>query len=199
VNPRVPGSDRHLWLKLLQLELEAHPPPAPIVGVVLHAEPGLAGKAQLGLFSPQAPEPGRLDVTLARIAALVGEANVGRIVLDDTHAPEGFHLEAFRVLPEKDSKLELPQARMSLRRLRPPERTAVVFVEGRPRSLTFRQRRYVVERAYGPWLTGGVWWSEQAWGQRQWELSARSGDSQIFCCLVHDFLEPGWKVTGLYD
>ncbi|MFT4112385.1 DNA polymerase Y family protein [Silvibacterium sp.] len=200
VNPRVPGSDRRLWLKLLQLELEAHPPPAPITGVTLHAEPGIAGKVQLGLFSPQAPEPGRLDVTLARIAALVGEANVGRIVLEDTHAPEGFHLEPFRVLPEKSLQRELPAARMSLRRLRPPERSAVVFTEGRPRSLTFRERRYIVEQAYGPWLAGGVWWSDETWGQRQWDLVARSGDgAQLCCCVTHDFMEAGWKVTALYD
>ena len=49
-----------------------------------------------GLFSPQLPEASRLDVTLARIRAVVGEENVGRAALVDTHAPDGFRMEAFK-------------------------------------------------------------------------------------------------------
>ena len=75
---------------MLHLDLEAHPPDAAILTVLLHAEPGNTSKVQLGLFSPQLPEAGRLDVALARIAALVGDGNVGQAVLDDTHAPESF-------------------------------------------------------------------------------------------------------------
>ena len=96
VRPAQPTNDKQLWLKLLHLDLEAHPPNAAILAVVLHAEPGDTSKVQLGLFSPQLPEPGRLDVTLARIAALVGEGNVGQAVLNDTHAPENFHIEPFQ-------------------------------------------------------------------------------------------------------
>ena len=74
--PRCPTNDKQLWIKLLHLDLEAHPPHAAIVGIALTAEPGSTGKVQLGLFSPQLPEPSRLDVTLARIRALVGDGNV---------------------------------------------------------------------------------------------------------------------------
>src|SRR6202012_508940 len=101
--PALPSNDRQLWLKLLHLNLEAHPPEAAILVVDLHAEPGNTSKVQLGLFSPQLPEPGRLDVTLARIAAVVGEDNVGRAVLEDTHAREAFRMEPFRV-PSGDSE-----------------------------------------------------------------------------------------------
>ena len=65
VNPRVPTNEKQLWVKLLHLDLEGHPPPASILGVHLLAEPGATSKVQLGLFSPQLPEPGKLDVTLA--------------------------------------------------------------------------------------------------------------------------------------
>ena len=85
VRPALPTNDRQIWLKLLHLDLEAHPPQAAILAVALEAEPGSTGKVQLGLFSPQLPEPSRLDVTLARIRALVGDENVGRAVLEDTH------------------------------------------------------------------------------------------------------------------
>ena len=82
VQPALPTNDKHLWLKLLRHKLEADPPTASIVAVLLHAEPGVTNNVQLGLFSPQLPEPGRLNLTLARIAAVVGEDNVGRAVLE---------------------------------------------------------------------------------------------------------------------
>jgi protein ImuB len=97
VRPALPTTEKQLWIKLLRLDLEAHPPQAPILAVALHAEPGSTSKVQSGLFSPQLPEASRLDVTLARIRAIVGEGNVGRAVLGDTHAPEGFRMEAFTV------------------------------------------------------------------------------------------------------
>jgi protein ImuB len=84
VRPALPTNDKQLWIKLMHLDLEAHPPQAAILGVTLEAEPGSTIKVQLGLFSPQLPEAGRLDVTLARIRAIVGEDNVGRAVLQDT-------------------------------------------------------------------------------------------------------------------
>src|SRR5206468_4396430 len=85
VRPALPSNDRQMWLKLLHLDLEAHPPAAAVLGIGLTAEPGSTSKVQMGLFSPQLPEPMRLDVTLARIKAIVGEDCVGRAVLEDTH------------------------------------------------------------------------------------------------------------------
>ena len=54
VRPALPTNDKQLWIKLLHLDLEAHPPHAAIVGIALAAEPGKTGKVQLGLFSPAA-------------------------------------------------------------------------------------------------------------------------------------------------
>jgi hypothetical protein len=50
---------------------------------------------QLGLFAPQTPEPSRLDVTLARLRAMVGEERVGSPVIEDTHRADGFRMEGF--------------------------------------------------------------------------------------------------------
>ena len=61
-------------LKLLQLDLETHPPGAAILGLVLHAHSAAPYRAQHGLFLPQSPEPGILEVTLARLRKLLGEA-----------------------------------------------------------------------------------------------------------------------------
>ena len=64
---------------------EAHPPGSAGASAAggdlvaqLERKPGSTSKVQLGLFSPQAPEPMRLDVTLARIRSIVGEGCVGR-------------------------------------------------------------------------------------------------------------------------
>lgn len=199
VRPAQPSDDRELWLKLLQLDLEAHPPQAAILTVVLHAEPGSASKVQLGLFSPQLPEPGRLDVTLARITALVGEGNVGQAVLDDTNTPEGFHLERFQLSSVPPEPISL-QTHICLRQFRPPQPTSVLLKNGRPQSLFFRNHRCSVEQAYGPWLNGGEWWNETIWGHEQWDLITRSHEGTLlFCSVIRDLIDNQWQVVALYD
>lgn len=199
VNPRVPSNDKQLWLKLLHLDLQSHPPQASILKVHLHAEPGATSKVQLGLFLPQLPEPGRLDVTLARIAAIVGDGNVGQAVLDDTRRSDDFHLESFTVATGEPTS-ETVNARLCLRMLRPAERTTVAIHAGRPCEVYFRSRRYEVERAYGPWLSGGDWWNEAIWGNEQWDVIARTADSAFLACrLARDFVQNDWRVAGLYD
>jgi protein ImuB len=91
----VPLLDSRTFLKLLQLDLKAHPPGAPIVKIHLAAEPARPRAAQNGLFLPPAPEPEKLELTLARIAGIVGEDKVGSLELLDTHRPEGFRMRRF--------------------------------------------------------------------------------------------------------
>jgi protein ImuB len=199
VRPALPNNDKALWLKLLHLDLDAHPPQAAILAMALQAEPGSTSKVQPGLFSPQLPEPTRLDVTLARIRAIVGEDCVGRAVLQNTHAPEGFRLEPFAV-PSGESDTPSPTRSLAtVRQLRPAETVAVTLERRRPTQFYFRRQRYTVERAYGPWLMGGDWWNASLWGQEQWELIARAPGHVLSCCLVRDRLEDIWQVTALYD
>jgi protein ImuB len=199
VRPALPTTDKQLWIKLLHLDLEAHPPQASILALTLTAEPGSTSRVQLGLFSPQLPEAARLDVTLARIRAIVGEDCVGRAVLQDTHAPECFRIEPFAV-PSGDSAAIVSQRRASKRQLRPPETTSVTLQSHRPTMFFFREHRYTVERAYGPWLTGGDWWNQTLWGFEQWDLVARAHDGSMFCCcLTRDLLQNLWQMAALYD
>jgi nucleotidyltransferase/DNA polymerase involved in DNA repair len=69
----VPMLDVKVFLKLLQLELRARPPQAPVTKIWLRAEPAHPRSTQGGLFLPEAPQPERLEVTLARIAGVVGQ------------------------------------------------------------------------------------------------------------------------------
>ncbi len=200
VRPALPTNDRQLWLKLLHLDLEAHPPQAAILAVVLGAEPGSTSKVQLGLFSPQLPEPSRLDVTLARIRAIVGEGNVGRAVLEDTHRSDGFRMEPFYASPSKPLEAGDAPMRPAMRRLRSAEPIYVTLQSERPKAFTFRECRYTVEQAYGPWLNGGEWWTATLWGCEQWDLVARAQDGGILCCcLVRDLLREQWQMVALYD
>jgi protein ImuB len=200
VRPALPSIDKQLWIKLLHLDLEAHPPHAAILAVILHAEPGSISKVQSGLFSPQLPEPTRLDVTLARISAIVGEGNLGRAVLEDTHAPEGFRIEPF-TLPARDSAPIAPsQTQLSMRKLRPPETVLVRLQNSRPTALVYRERRYVVEHAYGPWLAEGDWWNQTLWGFEQWDIVARAQDGSLLCCcIMRDLMHDEWQMAALYD
>jgi protein ImuB len=91
----LPMLDPKLFLKLLQLDLNAHPPGAPIMKIHLIAEPARPRAAQGGLFLPPSPEPEKLELTLARIVGLVGESRVGSPELLDTHGPESFRMRRF--------------------------------------------------------------------------------------------------------
>ncbi len=95
IKPSLPVADRVLLLKLLHLDMEEHPPSAGVVRLRVTAEAGERSRVQTGLFRPQMPEAGRLEVTLARLAGLVGEGRVGRARLKDSHAPESFAMERF--------------------------------------------------------------------------------------------------------
>jgi len=200
VRPALPSNDRQLWLKLLHLDLEAHPPQAAIQAVTLDAESGSTSKVQLGLFSPQLPEPSRLDVTLARIRAIVGDENVGCAVLTDTLRPDGFRMEPFSVSSAASSEAPPAPLHPAMRRLRPTEAIFITVQSEMPKAFVFRDRRYTVERVYGPWLTGGEWWNSTLWGCEQWDLVASAQDgAMLCCCLIRDLLREQWQMVGLYD
>ncbi len=125
IKPALPVGDRGLLLKLLLLDLEAHPPGTGVVRLRVTAEAGRRGRLQAGLFQPQMPEPGRLEVMLARMAAMVGEGRVGRVRLRDSHAAESFAMERF-VVPEvegmRDASARRWREEQTERKLRELER-----------------------------------------------------------------------------
>jgi len=88
-----PSLDGKSFLKLLRLDLAAHLPVAPIVKIRLGMNPVKPQSAQGGLFVPAAPEPVKLELTLARIQAIVGEGRAGCPELLDTHRPDAFRIQ----------------------------------------------------------------------------------------------------------
>jgi protein ImuB len=199
VKPALPSVDKQLWIKLIHLDLEAHPPAAAVLSMTLTAEPGSTSKVQLGLFSPQLPESARLDVTLARIRAIVGEDCAGRAVLKDTHRCDDFGMEPFAVPPNKIHAAASSRKRTAMRQLRPEESLTVALLDGHPGTFFFRGKKYTVTHAYGPWFTGGAWWSASRWKSEQWDVIAVTGEETLCGCVLHDLMQGGWFMTGIYD
>ena len=88
-----PSLDGKSFLKLLRLDLAGHPPAAPIERIKLGVNPVKPQAAQGGLFVLAAPEPVKLELTLARIQAIVGEGRAGCPELLDTHRPDAFRMQ----------------------------------------------------------------------------------------------------------
>src|SRR5579862_8859392 len=208
LNLPLPMLDPKVFLKLLQLDLNAHPPGAPIMKIHLAAEPARPRSAQGGLFLPPSPEPEKLELTLARIAGMVGEQKVGALELLDTHHPDGFRMRRFvaevaHKSPQKrtpDSS-EINSAVTALRRFRPPLRANVTLENGQPVHLVCRKKEVQGEVLWkaGPWRFSGDWWEREAWSRDEWDLALRNGEAISFHRLVHDLLGGGWFVEGTYD
>jgi len=92
-----PMRDSRVFLKLLLLDIESHPPQLAIVAVSIKCEPAKPRSIQNGLFQPLAPEPEKLELTLARLTRLVGASNVGSPELVDSHRPGAFRIKRFSV------------------------------------------------------------------------------------------------------
>ncbi len=204
IRPAVPTLDRKLLLKLLQLELEAHPAPAAVQHVTLRAEAGKSSRIQIGLFEPPMPEPTRFEDTYARLVSVIGEGNVGRVKLLDTHEAESFALERF-YLPGPGYKASLAREvglkpGMALRRMRPP---VSIDVELRGQEILrfwFETQSYEAVRCFGPWRSSGNWWCGQVWSVDTWDVAARAEDEELLICLVgHDLLKQSWVLEGIYD
>jgi protein ImuB len=229
IRPALPTIDRKFLLKLLQLEVAAHPPQSAVLSLTLAAQAGQSSKVQLGLFAPQTPEPSRLDVTIARLKAIAGEDHVGSPVLEDTHRPDSFRMENFAVVqslpinrsglpksstlksnPSKSAatksslvRLEeetITRPRMALRRIRPPAPVRVQLHDLRPAFVFDREQSFKVAAAYGPWRTSGCWWSTDPWNAEEWDVLAESSTgSSLACLLVHDRAQNQWQLEALYD
>lgn len=198
LRPAIPSSDPRFLLKLLQLEIAAHPPDAAVIALELHAEAGHCSTVQMGLFTPQLPEPSRLDVTIARIKAIVGEDRVGSPVLEDTHCSGAFHMEPLALTaPPQTHEPDVP--RMALRRMRPPVPVNVSLHGHKPSAFRDGMSTYEITAAYGPWRSNGCWWATEKWNIEEWDvLAARRDGPPIACLLVRDQRNE-WQLEAMYD
>jgi protein ImuB len=223
----VPLLNPQTFLKLLQLDLKAHPPGAPVLKILLRIEPVKPRPGQNGLFFPSSPEPEKLELTLARIAAVVGEGRVGSPELLDSHRREAFEMRRFTpsAVAFWSAVLRSPAAEQrrsrslevmeknhnshahdnlvtALRILRPPVEVTVSCENGKPCRISFpkgKQPSSKVLWAAGPWRSSGDWWEHDAWLRDEWDIAMEKDGGVALYRLVHDLLNGKWMLEGSYD
>ena len=198
----MPTRNSKMLLKLLRLRLQAEPPQAAVRKLFMAAEAASPRFAQSELFMPSSPDPEKLELTIARLANLVGDANVGAPELVDTHRPDAFQIRRFVASGtgardglssskirsanrkpgpisafEGDSEPREHRAQVSFRVFRPSLPAKVELQEGRPARVSFNGRRGVVVASSGPWRTSGDWWREDPWAQDEWDVEVHFGMS----------------------
>ena len=197
VRPAVPTQNRDLLLKLLNLELQAHPPPAGIVALTLSAEPSHPQTPQRGLFQAQFPEPDRLDLLLARLRSIAGEDNVGSPQLSNSLCDDAFTIAAFRPSLSTISKQVRTPNRLAIRKLRPPQAVRIAMHGDEPRLLFWRGKKLTIAVVTGPWHSSGCWWDSNVWDKDEWD--ALIADPPQALRLMQEHASKAWFVVGFYD
>jgi protein ImuB len=193
-----PMNDSKTLLKLLILHLQSAPPCAPVLKIILAADAAPPRILQGTLFSPICPDPEKVELTVARLANLVGDSNIGSPELLDTHRPEGFRMRRFvpnqhgsdirhaisrsprsqaAVHMEVDGHAPLPveygsekDLHTAFRVFRPPWPARVEIRQGRPTKVVSPGFRGRVVAASGPWRSSGDWWKKDGWQVDEWDL-----------------------------
>jgi protein ImuB len=170
--------DSHALLKLVQLDFEAHPPRSAIRSLTVQVIPVEPRVVQHHLYTPPAPVPERLELTLAKIRAMVGPDKAGFPELLDTHRPDAWRIRSGAGRPssplvqEPDREFGL---RLALRYFRPPLPAKVEVEHGRPTRLTAPGIAGRIVQAAGPWRSSGDWWTSGAWVREDWDVALTDG------------------------
>ncbi len=201
-----PMRDHKVFLKLLLLDTEMHPPPAAVRTVSITCEPVKPRVLQNGLFVPLAPAPDKLELTLARLAKLVGEENIGSPALLDTHRPDTFSMKRFKLNTKSSNNQQLAIANrqcLGFRVFRPPLRAIVQVDQGWPRQISaWGKQRSVYGKVVslaGPWRTTGAWWRGDRWARDEWDVTLEQSGQQAVYRIYRELKTETWFVEGNYD
>jgi protein ImuB len=176
--------------------------------MTIEAFPARIRTAQTGLFQPLSPEPAKLEVTMARLRAVVGESDaqgrgrVGFPATVDSHRPDSFAVMPFqeRATAEAETPLRTSSLRLSFRWFRPVVGAKVELSNGRPTTMMFQHKQVEIRQAWGPWRVSGDWWDQaEQWQRDEWDVEI-SVESEM--ALYRIFREVGsgkWFVEGMYD
>ena len=199
----VPLLDPKTFLKLLQLDLKAHPPGAPVRKILLRIEPAKPRPAQNGLFAPSSPEAEKLELTLARICSVVGEGRAGSPELLDTNRREAFEMKHFTPSAQKNGNGSAPKDFVTaLRIFRPAVAVRVDHRNGKPCHISANKQKQLsgeVLWSAGPWRSSGDWWEQDSWIRDEWDIALREQAGIALYRLVHDLVDGKWLLEGEYD
>ena len=206
-----PTNDADLLFRMLHTHLENFKSEHAIVAVSLEAHPIKPVREQFGLFETTLRNPHQLSETLARLTALLGADRVGTPVLEETHRPDAFRLEAFAWAVESDTsagpsaKEDVPRGESShalrvahatavLRRFRPAVIVSVLLDADMPAHVRSPEIWGKILNQRGPYLISGNWWDEKSWARAEWDLQLETGE--LVRCHESDGT---WKIDGIYD
>lgn len=188
--------DSKMLLSLLRLHLQADPPSAPILKIVLAADAARPRFSQGELYLPSSPDPEKMELTVARLANLVGDAHIGSPELMDTHRPDEFRMRRFvsqsnraeirrgnyggasrtirrngenATAGKRDSEANV-KPKNGFRVFRPAQPVSIEVQEKCPIRVGFRGIYGEVVAASGPWRSSGDWWRDDGWQNDEWDL-----------------------------
>jgi protein ImuB len=196
----VPLDDSQSILKLFQLHLERHSPEAPILAFAMQVEPAEPRRLQSSFFVPPMPPPDKLQITLERIAGMVGKENVGTPAMLNTHRPDAFEMTGLNTSPpdskEPGENEKQTALRLVMRLFRPALHARVTLAGWAPKHVLASGVKGNVVQYAGPWKTSGEWWTSTAWTREEWDIALDDG------ALYRIYLQPQdreWFVCGVYD
>jgi protein ImuB len=191
----LPIADPMTLLKLLQLELSARSPGAPVVKLRIELNPVKPRIQQHGLFIARAPEPAKLEITLSRLCNLLGTENVGTPKLLDTHRPDSFRMARFSATYNTEVS-PCPCAVLALRRYRPPQIAQVRLLDAVPAHVSTGILKSRIIACAGPWRSSGDWWKNDPWDHSEWDIAVAGG---AVYRLSEDLRRGCWFLEGNYD
>lgn len=197
IAPANPTQNGDALLRLLSLELEAHPPQSEVFAVRLDADPAQPQRAQGGLFQSQFPDPDKTDLLLARLRSIAGEQNVGSPELANNHREDAFSIAAFRPEPDESDTQPATSMRPALRILRPAQSVRVWLMNERPHLLHWRGSKLRITDLAGPWHSSGSWWDRKSFDSDFWDVLTT--EPSLMLRLQQDHAAKTWNVVGLYD
>jgi protein ImuB len=195
----------------LQLDLAEHPPHAAVRKVRMEASPARIRFGQGGLFQALAPEPAKLEITMARLRSVVGEKDeqgrdrVGFAAVVDSHKPDSFQVfrsrEEAEAANKASSKTESQtRSLLPLSIFRPPIPAKVSLKRRVPEIVSFEGNRAKVLKASGPWRSSGGWWNTaEKWSREEWDVELKMKNGIGIYRIVHDRVSENWVVDGMYS
>jgi protein ImuB len=207
----VPTQDATILSQLLQLDLAEHPPHAAVRKIRVEAIPARIRFGQTGLFQALAPEPAKLEVTMARLRAIVGEKDeqgrdrVGFAAVMDSHKPDSFQVfrsseEARAGSKAKGNTESQTRSLLPLSIFRPPIPARVSLKKRVPEIVDFEGNRAKVLKASGPWRSSSGWWNTaEKWSREEWDVELKMRKGVGIYRIVHDSISENWLVDGMYS
>jgi protein ImuB len=195
-----PNNEPKALLAALRLQLEQHPPSAPVDAIRLRATPEVLRPAQLELFRPNGPAPAALAATLAQLAALCGNERVGAPAVPHSHRLDAEHLVPFGsstaapMPPSSPPPSALPP--LGLRRFRPPVAVEVFYERERPDFIRGAGLGGRVVSWAGPWRVHTEWWCPVPYRRDYYDVQLSDGGLYR---LFREATSGEWFVDGVYD